>query len=255
MARALARRLAARGTDLVLTARVPSDLDDLVAELEAARGGMAAEAAERGPTAEAAVPEAAVPGATVEVVALDLLEIDEAEARIGRLDPVPDLVVVFSGVMEPGQGERPSPQEVERVLRVNLLGCARVLEAAGEMLEARGSGTLVGVSSVAGDRGRWANYLYGASKAGLTAYLSGLRAHLAPKDVRVLTVKPGLIRTRMTAHRDHPPLLAGEPDQVARAIVRAVRQRRNVIYVPWFWRWIMLAVRVLPEPLFKRLRF
>ena len=122
-------------------------------------------------------------------------------------------------------------------------------------LESRRRGYLAAISSVAGDRGRQSNYTYGAAKAGLTAYLQGLRNRLYRSGVHVLTIKPGFVDTRMTQGRVNPnsPLVASAA-RVARDIDRAIRRRRNVIYTPWFWRPIMLAVRALPEFLFKRLK-
>ena len=113
---------------------------------------------------------------------------------------------------------------------------------------------LVGVSSVAGERGRASNYVYGSAKAGFSAFLSGLRNRLAGSGVHVVTVKPGYVRTRMTDGMDLPPRLTAEPDEVARAVVRAIRRRRDVVYVRRIWRVIMLAVRAIPERIFKRTR-
>jgi hypothetical protein len=230
IALALARRCAERGMSLVLAARRPEALVE---------------------TAEAFAREH---GVDARVVHLDLMNHEDAVATVRGLEPAPDLVAVVGAVMVPAMGERPSIAEIDEVVRTNLLGCAAVLEASAERLAERGAGAIVGVSSVAGDRGRGSNYLYGSSKAGVTAYLSGLRARMAPAGVHVLTVKPGLIRTRMTEGRSLPPLLSGSPDRVARAILRALDGKRSTIYVPWIWRWIMLVIRTLPEPLFRRLR-
>ena len=138
-------------------------------------------------------------------------------------------------------------------MRTNYLGPALLMGALAERFERRGSGVLVGVSSVAGERGRAANYVYGSAKAGFTAFLSGLRNRLATPGVHVVTVKPGYVRTRMTAGRELPEPLTARPDEVAAATVNAIRRRRHVIYVRPVWRLIMLLVRALPEPIFKRL--
>jgi short-subunit dehydrogenase len=108
---------------------------------------------------------------------------------------------------------------------------------------------------VAGDRGRGSNYLYGAAKAGFTAFLSGLRNRLAPKGLRVVTVKPGFVRTRMTADMKLPPVLTAEPQEVGRAIFDAAEKGGgDVIYVRWIWRPVMMVIRSIPERFFKRLR-
>ena len=117
---------------------------------------------------------------------------------------------------------------------------------------ARASAGSAVIGSVAGDRGRQSNYVYGAAKAGLTAYLSGLRNRLAATGVQVLTVKAGIVDTRMSAGMPGAAL-AASPAAVARAVVSAITRGRDVVYVPWFWRWIMLVIRMIPEPVFKRL--
>jgi short-subunit dehydrogenase len=105
---------------------------------------------------------------------------------------------------------------------------------------------------VAGDRGRGSNAVYGAAKAGLTAFLSGLRNRLAPAGVRVVTVKPGFVDTPMTGHVAKNPLFAS-PERVARDLLRAIDTGADVVYTPWWWRFVMLLVRLIPERLFKRL--
>ena len=120
------------------------------------------------------------------------------------------------------------------------------------VIEARGGGTVVGVGSVAGDRGRVGNYVYGAAKAGFHTYLSGLRNRLTRSGGHVVTVKPGFVDTAMTWGLEGMFLVA-PPEKVANDILKAVRKRRNVIYTPFFWRWIMLIIRLIPEPIFKKL--
>jgi short-subunit dehydrogenase len=110
----------------------------------------------------------------------------------------------------------------------------------------------VALSSVAGDRGRASNAVYGASKAGLAAFLSGLRNRLHASGVRVVTVKPGFVDTPMTARLPKNPLYS-PPERVANDLVRAVDRGRDVVYTPWWWRLVMLAVRLVPERIFKRL--
>ena len=127
-----------------------------------------------------------------------------------------------------------------------------LLARAAQRLEAQGSGCIAALSSVAGDRGRGSNLVYGAAKAGLTAFLSGLRNRLSGAGVRVVTVKPGFVDTPMTDHLPKNPLYAS-PERVARDVVRAIEGGADVVYTPWWWRWVMLAVRLVPERLFKRL--
>ena len=171
------------------------------------------------------------------------------------LAPLPDLAVCVVGLLGEQTASESDPSEAALVMRTNYEAPALALGVLAARFAQRGNGVLVGVSSVAGERGRAANYVYGSAKAGFSAFLSGLRARLAGTGVHVLTVKPGFVRTRMTAGMALPPLLTATPEQVAGAVLRAVRRQRNVIYSPAIWRLIALAVRAMPERLFKRLRF
>lgn len=120
-------------------------------------------------------------------------------------------------------------------------------------LEEQGHGTLAVISSVAGDRGRASNYLYGSAKAAVSTYLSGLRQRLHGRGVGVVTIKPGFVDTPMTAAFTKGPLWAS-PEHVARGIVRAIDKRRAVVYLPWFWRGIMAVIRCVPESVFQRIK-
>jgi short-subunit dehydrogenase len=138
------------------------------------------------------------------------------------------------------------------VMRTNFLSAVSLITWLANYFEQLGQGTLAVISSVAGDRGRKSNYVYGASKGALTIFLDGVRNRIDRKGVHVLTIKPGFVATPMTAHLKQGPLFA-TPAQVARGIVRAIEKRRDVVYVPAFWREIMLAVRMVPRPIFKRM--
>ena len=168
----------------------------------------------------------------------------------------PDTVVCVVGLLGDQQSAQADPGHAASILRTNFEGPALVLgEIANRMME-RGFGTIVGISSVAGDRGRASNYVYGSAKAGFSAFLSGLRARASHRGVHVLTVKPGFVRTAMTAGMKLPPAVTAEPDEVGRAVYRAAETtRRNVIYVRPVWRLIMLIIAHIPERIFKRLRF
>lgn len=143
--------------------------------------------------------------------------------------------------------------DTETILTVNYLGAVSILEVAARQLEAKGRGIIIGIGSVAGDRGRAKNYLYGSAKAGFHAFLSGIRNRLYAKGVHVMTVKPGFVYTPMTAGMELPAVLTAQPAEVARDVYRGMKRKRNIIYTRWFWRYIMLVIRCLPESLFKRL--
>ena len=185
----------------------------------------------------------------------DVLAADAGASLLDELDPMPEVAICVVGLLGDQREAETDLSAAEVVMRTNYVGPALLLGELAERFERRRSGVLVGVSSVAGDRGRAANYVYGSAKAGLTSFLSGLRSRLADANVHVVTVKPGFVRTRMTAGMALPGWLTASPADVADDVVKAIRDRRSVIYVRRVWRFIMLAVRFAPEGIFKRLRF
>ena len=194
-------------------------------------------------------------GAEVSVHGLDILETDRFAAFVDALPALPDTVICVVGELGDQTRAQSDLHHATQVLRTNFEGPALLLGLFAERFLARRSGTLVGVSSVAGDRGRGSNYVYGAAKAGFTAFLSGLRNRLAPAGLKVLTVKPGFVRTRMTAGLKLPPLLTAEPGEVGRRVFAAAETgRADIVYVRPVWRMVMTTIGLIPEPLFKRLR-
>ena len=138
------------------------------------------------------------------------------------------------------------------ILHTNFISTVSLLTWLGNYFQAQRGGTLAVISSVAGDRGRKSNYVYGASKGALNVFLEGLRNRIDRDGVHVLTIKPGFVATPMTAHVPHNALFAS-PDQIARGILKAIERRRDVAYLPWFWFWIMLLVRAIPSRFFKKM--
>ena len=145
-----------------------------------------------------------------------------------------------------------SDEETLLIIERNFTSAARVLNRCAAELERQQHGFIIGIGSVAGDRGRQSNYTYGAAKGALSLYLEGLRNRLFRSGVKVLTVKPGFVDTAMTFGLPGMFLVAS-PQYVGARIVRALEKGRHVIYVPWFWRYIMLIIRHIPETIFKRL--
>ncbi len=143
---------------------------------------------------------------------------------------------------------------LRREFDINALSTMSLLTTLANTFEARRRGTLAVISSVAGDRGRQSNYVYGSAKAAVTAFLSGLRQRLAKSNVDVLTIKPGFVDTPMTAAIANKGALWAKPDQIADGIVHAIDKRRNVVYLPWFWWGIMQIIRHIPEFVFKKLK-
>lgn len=162
-------------------------------------------------------------------------------------------VVAAFGYLGDADTARKKAAESSRILLTNFNGAVSILDLVANDLEEKGEGFIIGISSVAGDRGRQSNYHYGSAKAGFTAYLSGLRNRLFKSGVHVLTVKPGFIQSKMTKGLNLPPVITALPARVARDIYRAQLKKKNCIYTKWHWYWLMMIVRNIPEFIFKRL--
>lgn len=223
MAQAVARGFSGLGWDVQLAARRPEAVSDLAAEL----------------------------GASVH--SFDALELDTHGAFADGLPDLPDVAVCAVGAMGDQDESARDPMSAVEIMVANYNGPASILAELANRFEARGSGTLVGISSVAGERGRASNYVYGSAKAGFTAFLSGLRNRLAKKGVHVVTVLPGFTRTKMTEGMDLPKKLTAEPEEVSDAILKAVAKQQNVIYVRPIWRVVMAIIRNIPERMFKKM--
>lgn len=166
----------------------------------------------------------------------------------------PAITICFIGYMKDNGLTIASQTETLKTLTINFSGLVSVLNIISAAYARQGKGTIIGVSSVAGIRGRQSNYIYGSAKAGFTAYLSGLRNKMYRHQVHVLTVLPGFVYTKMTAELKLPPLLTATPAMVASRIYSAMRRKKNIIYVKWHWRWIMLIIKMIPEGIFKKMK-
>lgn len=176
--------------------------------------------------------------------------LDLAEEELGGVD----VLLVAHGLLPDQKKCEASVEETLRAIDVNFTSAVALLTLAAGRMEKAGRGTIVVLSSVAGDRGRASNYVYGSAKAGLTAFLSGLRARLSRSGVSVVTVKPGFVDTPMIAHLPRSPLFAS-PRSVGEGVRRAARLKKDVVYLPWWWALVMLGVKHLPEGIFKKLKF
>lgn len=226
--RALGRAYAQRGCDVILAARRAGELVDDKADLEN-RFGVKAFTAE-----------------------FDVTDADP-DRFFANLPVVPRTVVMVAGLLGDQAVSETDPAAAELVMRTNYTGPVQFLMAAARLLRKAGNGTIVGISSVAGDRGRASNYVYGSAKAGFTAALSGLRNSLSREGIGVLTVKPGFVATRMTEGMALPARLTAQPEAVASQIVRAQQAGRHVIYTKPIWRLIMAVIRAIPESVFRKL--
>lgn len=230
IARAVAARLMAEGESLILIGRDPAALSALARELD--------------PAATRGIPQ----------VTWDVLDFEGHASRFRSLAAEHRLQGLFfaAGVLFPQDECEADPAKARLTFDANLTGPALILDLFAAHFRARGSGWISCVSSVAGDRGRGKVLAYGAAKAGLSAYLAGLRHRLAGAGVFVQTIKPGFVRTRMTAGVESR--LMAEPEAVARDIVRALRAKREIVYTPPIWKWIMLIIRNIPSPIFRRMK-
>ena len=234
MGRALARALAERGDALFLLGRDPAEMALSARDLEA-RGP-------RAPVGHAPL-DLARPAGFAEAL-------DAADRALGGLDAL----VVTGGAFGRQEDLAADPARLAVLLEVNFTGTALLCQQAATRLAARGGGVICAFGSVAGDRARRGNYLYGASKAGLAVFLDGLDLAYRERGVRALCVKPGFVRTAMTAGLPVPPF-AGEPDAVARRVLAAMDAGRHEVYAPGVWRFVMLLIRALPRAVLRRVQF
>ncbi|MEQ8361807.1 MAG: SDR family oxidoreductase [Cyclobacteriaceae bacterium] len=190
----------------------------------------------------------------VEVYFFDAENIKTHTTFCDQLQPFPEKTFCVFGYLGNHELAQRDLIESTKIMMVNYVGAVSILSLIANIYEINKSGLIVGVSSVAGDRGRQSNYYYGSAKAGFTTYLSGLRNRLYKSGVHVLTVKPGFIDTKMIEGISTPKQLTASPLEVAKAIYNADKKKKNVIYVISFWRVIMFIISVIPEFIFKRLR-
>jgi short-subunit dehydrogenase len=174
--------------------------------------------------------------------------LDQAKKDMGHIDTL----IVAHGTLPDQTSCQDSVEATLQELNTNALSTIALLTLVANSMEAAGKGNIAVIGSVAGDRGRQSNYVYGTAKAAVATFLSGLRNRLSKRGVNVLTIKPGFVDTPMTAEFDKGPLWA-TPEAVAKDIVKAISKGKNTLYTPWFWQIIMLIIRTIPESIFKKL--
>ena len=235
MGRSLARALASRGDELALLGRDLEDLERSVADLQI-----------RANRREGIVS-----------VACDLAHhenfesvLADAKQQLGDLDTI----IVTAGAFATQDVLEEDTVAAQALLATNFTQTVTFCEYARKLLLARGGGTLCVFSSVAGDRGRKPVVIYGASKAGLSAYLEGLDHKYRSQGLVTVCVKPGFVKTGMVAGLKPPPF-AGEPEQVAKDVLAAIAKKEAVVYTPWIWRYIMLVIRMLPRAIMRKINF
>jgi decaprenylphospho-beta-D-erythro-pentofuranosid-2-ulose 2-reductase len=165
-----------------------------------------------------------------------------------------DVVLIAHGTLTDQSRAELDESYAMAEFQTNAASTIRIMNNAARRLAMQSGGTLAVIGSVAGDRGRPSNYLYGAAKGAVAIFADGLRARMRKEDVHVLTIKPGFVETAMTAHLSFPSFLVAKPERVAQDIYRALpRHQSRVLYTPWFWRWIMLLIRGIPRAIFDRM--
>jgi len=179
-------------------------------------------------------------------------DIQEFFTQNSKLSSVVDTVLVAHGVLPNQQDIQNSWTLIRQSYEVNLMSAMCIATEVTQWFEEQGRGTLAVITSVAGDRARKSNYIYGAAKGGLSLFLQGLRNRFGSTPIRIIDIRPGFVDTPMTAHLPKGPLFA-EPERVAEGIVKAIDRGADIVYLPWFWRWILLCIRLIPEVIFKKL--
>ena len=192
-------------------------------------------------------------GIETKLYLLDILDFESHEKFVKKLDFEPSIILCAVGYLGDQELAEHDFKEARKIIDTNYTGCVSIIERLIPLLN--GGNTIIGISSVAGDRVRRKNYFYGSAKAGFSGYLSGLRGRLYTKSIKVITVKPGFVRTKMTANMKLPKLITAEPEDVAKDIYRAYEKGKEIIYSKWFWKYIMLTLKLIPESLWKRLTF
>jgi decaprenylphospho-beta-D-erythro-pentofuranosid-2-ulose 2-reductase len=185
---------------------------------------------------------------------LDVLDFDSHSSFYQKLEIKPLGAISSVGYLDEQLKSQSNWDECLRSIQTNFTGLVSILNIIAEDFEKRQSGFIIGISSVAGERGRQSNYIYGSSKAAYTAYLDGLRNRLHRSDVQVLTVKPGFVSTKMTHHLNLPKPLTAKPEKIAQDILKAQKNKKNTLYTLWFWKWIMVIIKNIPEIVFKKLK-
>ncbi|MDO9304261.1 MAG: SDR family oxidoreductase [Sulfuricurvum sp.] len=229
IAKATAREYAKHGYDLYLAARNSDELEEFATDVTVRTQR------------------------TVKLVELDILDYKSHQAFYDQLEEKPLGAISAVGYLGEQKKAQSDFDEAQRIMDTNYTGVVSLFNIISNDFEKRHSGFIVGISSVAGDRGRKSNYIYGSAKAALTAYLSGLKNRLYEAQVHVMTVKPGFVATKMTEGMDLPEKLTAQPDAVAKDIYKAQQNNTNVLYTKWIWKYIMIIIIAIPEWKFKKM--
>ena len=228
--KSLAKDFGRVGSNLILTSRIEGQLDSFKSDLKIRNE------------------------INCDVELFDVLDFKSHNSFYKNLKTKPDIVITCIGYLDNQEISKIDFQESLISIQTNYTGLVSILNIISNDFEKRQKGVIVGISSVAGDRGRGSNYLYGSSKSAFTSYLSGLRNRLNASGVKVMTVKPGFIKTKMTSHLNLPNLLTSTPEDISIHVMNSIRKNKNTIYTKWLWKWIMLIIKIIPESIFKKMK-
>jgi decaprenylphospho-beta-D-erythro-pentofuranosid-2-ulose 2-reductase len=187
------------------------------------------------------------------VHSFDALDFSSHQNFFDSLTPKPEVTICVFGAMEDEEKAFDNFDSTHRMIDTNYTGAVSILNIVAKYYISQKKGTIAGISSVAGERGRQSKLIYGSAKAAFSAYLAGLRNKLFKDNVHVVSVKPGFVYTKMTEELKLPKPLTAQPSEVADAVYAAVTKKKNTVYVKWMWRWIMLIIRNIPEFQFKKM--
>ena len=229
IALAIAYKFAAKGWNLQFTARNSSELEKVSKDIKIRYQ------------------------INISIYELDVLDFNNFKDILDSFSCLPEIVVCAVGILGNQKQNEKDSFNSSLIMKTNYLGPSLVLGEIANLFEKRGSGSIIGISSVAGERGRASNYIYGSAKSGFSAFLSGLRNRLYKSKVNVLTVLPGFVRTKMIENINTPIFLTNSPTDIADIIYKN-RFQSKIIY-PFPWKYILLIIRLLPEKIFQRLEF
>lgn len=227
--RAIASKYASKKYDLILASRKCSELKSVARDLKIRNE------------------------INVSIHELDILDNKNFNLFVDSLGTIPDVVVCAVGVLGDQLKDQQNINDSSIVMRSNYEGPSLLLGIIANYFEIRGSGTIIGISSVSGERGRRSNYIYGSAKAGFSTFLSGLRNRLSFSNVQVLTIKPGYVNTKMIKGIKTSPFLTSEPKKVAEITYNSHMKNKTVIYIMPIWKYIMVIIKLIPDRIFKNL--
>ncbi|HEV3221813.1 MAG TPA: SDR family oxidoreductase [Puia sp.] len=227
---AIAKRFASEKFDLLLAARKPELLKPLESDIYIRYG------------------------ASCSLLAFDALDFKSHTGFFNTLQPKPDVSICVFGILGEEDEAFDDWDLTKRMIDTNYTGAVSILNVIAKYYIAQKRGTIIGISSVAGDRGRASKLIYASAKAAFTTYLAGLRNKCFEYQVHVMTVQPGFVYTKMTENQELPKAITSTPGQVANIIYNAYLKKKNIIYIKWFWRYIMLIIQCIPEFQFKKMK-